>query len=227
MASKLSRRYLSFTDRTGEVAFAIIMVIIINGYVALSDLNSGFLYIVVVNIGACAGWGFIDGFIYAISSSIERNNLNHKIKALKKISQESDALDENKIVDLVENNMGDDDFFNSFSQDGRDAIAKNIVHYAHETIAREDKVITKDEALGWLSINFIYLTVGFLLALPFLVFHDKLLAWFISNILGVTWLFWYGVQLGTSVGKYRAALGLSMAAIGVAFIAVSYLVWVG
>ncbi len=80
-----AKRYLSFTDRTGEIAFAVFMVIIINGYVALSNLNTGFTYIVVVNIGACTGWGFIDGFLYAITSSIERNNLRNKLEAMKKI----------------------------------------------------------------------------------------------------------------------------------------------
>ena len=53
MAIFLLMKYLSFVDRVGEVAFAVLMVIIINGYVALSDLNTGFGYIVVVNLGAC------------------------------------------------------------------------------------------------------------------------------------------------------------------------------
>jgi hypothetical protein len=48
----LARRHLSYTDRTGETAFAVIMVMIINGYIALSKLNTGFLYIVFVNLGA-------------------------------------------------------------------------------------------------------------------------------------------------------------------------------
>ncbi len=42
----MAKRYLSYSDRTGEITFAVLMVIIINGYVALSDLNSGFGYIV-------------------------------------------------------------------------------------------------------------------------------------------------------------------------------------
>jgi VIT1/CCC1 family predicted Fe2+/Mn2+ transporter len=227
MTSKLARKYLSFTDRIGEVAFAVIMVIIINGYVALSNLNSGFLYIVVVNIGACAAWGFIDGFIYAISSSIERNNLNNKIFALKKISGELQSESTDKVVALVESKMGDDDFFNSFDEGGKKAIANNIVHYAPQATVQDNKVFTKEDVLGWFSINLIYLTVGFLLALPFFVFPDKLVAWFVSNLIGVAWLFWYGFQLGRSVGKYKIALGFGMSAIGILFLIVSYIAWVG
>jgi hypothetical protein len=47
------------------------------------DLNSGFGYIVAVNLGACFGWGVIDGLIYAVSSSIERNNIRSKLLLLK------------------------------------------------------------------------------------------------------------------------------------------------
>lgn len=227
MTSKIARRYLSATDRTGEIAFAIIMVIIINGYVALSDINTGFFYIVIVNIGACVAWGFIDGFIYAISSAIERNNLHNRMLAMKKLAQKSDNAVQSRILEAVERNMQNDAFFSSFSQEGKDAIAKNIVRYAPQATVEENKIITKEEALGWLSINLIYLAVGFLLALPFLVFPDKLLAWLISNITGVGWLFWYGVQLGRSVGKHKIALGFSMSAIGIVFLVVSYVVWVG
>ena len=98
------------------------MVIIINGYVALSDLNTGFLYIVFVNLGACAGWGFIDGFIYAISSSIERNNIRNKLKFLKSLSAEKDQ----NILDKVTSSL-DDTFLVSFDQDGKEAIAKDII----------------------------------------------------------------------------------------------------
>lgn len=217
-------RYLSYTDRTGEIAFAVIMVIIINGYVALSNLNSGFLYIVAVNLGACGGWGFIDGFIYAISSSIDRNNLRNKLLFLKNLSQEKDETYQKKLADKVEKQL-DDSLLSSFSEEGKKEITKNIITYAPQATVEKNILITKDEALGWLSIIGIYLTVGFLLALPFLVFPDKILAWFISNLIGVGWLFWYGVQLGRSVGKAKLVLGFSMAAVGIAFLVISYLVW--
>ena len=220
----MASRYLSYTDRTGEIAFAVFMVIIINGYVALSNLNTGFLYIVAVNLGACGGWGFIDGFIYAISSSIDRNNLRNKLLFLKGLTQEKNLANQEDLAGKVEKQL-DDTFLSSFSDEGKKEIAKNIVTYAPQATIEKNKLITKDEALGWLSIIGIYLTVGFLLALPFLVLPDKLLAWFISNFLGVIWLFWYGVQLGRSVGKDRLLLGFSMAAIGVVFLVVSYLVW--
>jgi len=222
----LARRYLSYTDRTGEIAFAVLMVIIINGYVAISNLNTGFLYIVVVNLGACAGWGFIDGFIYAISSSIERNNLRNKLTLLKRIVREQNNSNNKAVMEKVESNL-DDTFFSSFNKEGKEAVAKDIVTYVSEASLEDNKVITKEDALGWLSIILIYLTVGFLLALPFFVFSNKVLAWLISNLSGVVWLFWYGFQLGKSVGKYRIALGFSMSAIGLSFLIISYIVWVG
>ena len=214
----MASKYLSFADRTSEIAFAVIMVVIINGYVALSDLNSGFLYIVVVNLGACAVWGIIDGLIYAISSSIERNNVRNKLLMLK-----SSAKGEN-VVDSVKNSL-DDTFLAGFDDEAKEAIAKEIINHVPHTDLGENKVITKQEAMGWLSIIGIYLFVGFTLALPFLVLHDKVLAWLISNIGGISWLFWYGVQLGKTAGKNRWFLGVLMAVISIVFLALSYFVW--
>ncbi len=221
MARRLIRKNLSFTDRIGEVAFAVIMVIIINGYVALSDLNSGFLYLVFVNIGACAGWGFIDGFIYALSSSIERNNIRNKLTFLKTLKTENDP----EILDKVESSL-DETFLVSFDKEGKEAVAKDIIANVNQASLKNDRILTKDDLLGWLSIILIYMATGFTLALPFLVFSDKLFAWFISNSLGILWLFWFGVQLGKSAGRYRFLLGLLMSGVGIGFLVVSYIVWV-
>jgi VIT1/CCC1 family predicted Fe2+/Mn2+ transporter len=221
LARRLIRKNLSFTDRIGEVAFAVIMVIIINGYVALSDLNSGFLYLVFVNIGACAGWGFIDGFIYAISSSIERNNIRNKLKFLKTLKTENDP----EILDKVESSF-DETFLVSFDKEGKEAVAKEVIANVNQASLKKDRILTKDDILGWLSIILIYIITGFTLALPFLVFSDKLFAWFISNSLGILWLFWFGFQLGKSAGRYRFLLGLLMSGVGIGFLVVSYIVWV-
>jgi VIT1/CCC1 family predicted Fe2+/Mn2+ transporter len=217
----LFSKYLSYTDRTGEIAFAVLMVIIINGYVALSNLNTGFVYIVAVNLGACLGWGVIDGLIYAVSSSMERNNTRNKLVTLKGCLKAPDILEQ------VKTSL-DDTFLATFSEEGKNAVAKDIMNYVSDAKLEENsRVLTKEEILGWLSIVGIYLTVGFLMALPFLVFPDKLLAWFISNFFGVAWVTWYGIQLGQSAGKNRWLLGLIMALVAVGFLAGSYVVWSG
>lgn len=214
----MASKYLSFADRTSEIAFAVMMVIIINGYVALSDLNSGFAYIVIVNLGACALWGIIDGLIYAVSSSIERNSNRNKLLAIKT------AAKDESILSGVKKSL-DETFLKGLDDEAKENISKEIIKHAPHTDWVKSKVITKDEAMGWLSIIGIYMFVGFLLALPFLVLHDKILAWFISNVFGVSWLFWYGAQLGKISGKNRWVFGVLMAAISIAFLALSYFVW--
>ncbi|MGD6850626.1 MAG: hypothetical protein ACQCN6_01035 [Candidatus Bathyarchaeia archaeon] len=213
-------KYLSYTDRTGEAAFAVLMVIIINGYVALSNLNTGFVYIVAVNLGACLGWGVIDGLIYAISSSIDRNNNRKKLIQLKASSKNPNALEQ------VKKNL-EDTLLVSFSEEGKNAVAKDIITYVPEATLSKNKLLTKDEVLGWLSIIGIYMTVGFLMALPFLVFPNKEWAWFISNAFGVAWVTWYGVQLGKSAGKNRWLIGIIMGLVAVGFLVGSYIVWSG
>jgi len=217
----LARRYLAYTDRTGETAFAVIMVMIINGYVALSKLNTGFLYIVMVNLGACAAWGFIDGFVYSISESMDRNNNRKKLLLLKSFKPEDkDQLA--KAKDALQ-----DTFLAAFNDKGKKAIAKALIANAPSASVEESRIINKEEILGWLSILLIFLTTGFLLALPFLVLPNKISAWLVSNLAGSAWLFWYGVQLGNSVGKHRLLLGVFLATVGIAFLFTSYLVWSG
>lgn len=211
-------KYLSYVDRIGEVAFAVIMVIIINGYVALSDLNSGFLYIVAVNLGACLSWGTIDGLIYALSSSMERNTLRNKLLALK------GCLNCENTVGLVKSNLNDT-FLAGFDETGKEAIAKEIIAHVPNATIEKNKVLTKQEVFGWLSIIGIYMVVGVLLALPFLVLEQKILAWIISNAVGVAWVFWYGMKLGESAGKNRWLLGIVMAVVSILFLIISYLTW--
>ncbi len=197
------------------------MVMIINGYVALSNLNTGFVYIVVVNLGACAFWGFIDGFIYSISKSIERNTNRKKLLLLKTLNAENSQ-------ELSQaSNLMDDTLLANFDGKGKEAITKVILENAANTSVEENKILNKEELLGWLSIILIYVTTGFALALPFLVLPDKINAWLVSNAAGSAWLFWYGVQLGKSAGKYRMLLGVFLVAIGISFLGLSYFVWSG
>ncbi|MDR0493961.1 MAG: hypothetical protein LBH74_10075 [Nitrososphaerota archaeon] len=196
------------------------MVIIINGYVALSDLNTGFLYIIAVNLGACLSWGTIDGLIYAISSAMERNNSRNKLIQLRNCLRCPDTVEQIK-------NSFDDTFLANFDDDGKTAIAKEVMMHIPRTNLVKNQLLTKKEILGWFSIIGIYMTVGLMLALPFLVFPNKLLAWVLSNTLGVTWVTWYGVQLGKSAGKNRWLLGAVMATVSILFLAGSYFIWSG
>ena len=218
MAIILASKYLSYTDLTGEVAFAVIMVIIINGYVALSDLNTGFLYIVGVNLVACVGWGIIDGLIYAVSGSIARNSIRNKLLTLKS-SANLEVSIENAKTSL------DDTFLADFDEKGKEAIAKEIITHVPDSSLSNSQLMTKAEAMGWLSIIGIYMLTGFLLALPFLVMQHKLLAWLASNLCGTAWLFWYGVQLGKFAGRNRWLIGFVMGLTGIIFLVISYIVW--
>jgi VIT1/CCC1 family predicted Fe2+/Mn2+ transporter len=119
----------------------------------------------------------------------------------------------------------DDTFLEGFDENGKKAVAQQLIDHVGDAQLGESKVLTRNEVGGWLSIIGIYLTVGFLMALPFLILPDKLIAWIFSNSLGVAWVAWYGVQLGKAVGKYRWLMGLILAAVGISFLIVSYIVW--
>ncbi|MCW4024721.1 MAG: hypothetical protein NWF01_06770 [Candidatus Bathyarchaeota archaeon] len=218
MPSSSKHHSLSYSDRTGEMAFAVLTVIIINGYVALSDLNASFMYIVTVNLGACIGWGIIDGLLYATSSSVERNNYIKTILKLK-------SSIKNEVIEKQIKKSLDSTFISTFNEKGKDAITKDIIAYLPSASLEESTpryLFTKDDVRGWISIVGIYLVAGVLLALPFLVFEDKFFAWLVSNVAGVIWLFLYGVQLGKLSGKNPLAIGLIMVLVTVVIYVASY-----
>ena len=218
MLSSSKSHVLSYSDRTGEMAFAVLTVIIINGYVALSDLNTGFMYIVTVNLGACIGWGIIDGLLYATSSSIERNDFMKTILKLK-------AQIKNENIDAKIRKSLDSTFLVTFSEEGRDAITKDIITYLPEASLDESTprhLFSKNDVLGWLSIIGIYLVAGILLALPFLVFENKFFAWLVSNVAGLIWLFFYGVQLGKLSKKNPLLIGTIMVMVSAVIYVASY-----
>jgi len=183
MGLRLGRKYLAYTDRAGETAFAVFMVMIINGYVALSKLNTGFHYIVLVNLGACACWGFIDGFIYSISKSIERNIDRKKLLLLRSLKPQETG-------DLIKaKTMLQETFLADFDEKGKETIAKDMVANASTISVEGGRRIEKEEMYGWISIMFIFLATGFVLALPFLILPNKINAWLVSNAAGSAWLF--------------------------------------
>ena len=106
--------------------------------------------------------GIIDGLINAILSSIERNGLRNKLMMLK-----SSVKGKNVLVSVKKNL--EDTFVGRLDEEGKEAIAKDIVTHVPHVSLGEGKAITRKEVMGWLSILGIYLTIGFLLALPFLV----------------------------------------------------------
>jgi len=115
----------------------------------------------------------------------------------------------------------------SFDEAGKTAIAKEVMTHIPRTNLMKNQLLTRKEIAGLLSIIGIYMTVGFVMALPFRVFSNKLLAWVLSNTLGVTWVTWYGMQLGKNAGKNRWLLGAAMAVVSILFLVGSYFVWSG
>ena len=126
-------------------------------------------------------------------------------------------------MDIVKDNINDS-FLAGFDDKGKEAIAKDIITNVPNASLEENKVFPKKELMGWLSIISIYLAVGFLLATSFLVLNNKVFAWFVSNGVGVAWLFSYGVQLGKVAGKKRWLFGALLAVLSISFLAWSYFV---
>jgi VIT1/CCC1 family predicted Fe2+/Mn2+ transporter len=194
------------------------MVVIVNGYVSLSELNTGFLYIVAVNVGACVAWGFIDGFLYLLSSTMELNASRILLRRLRSEPDKTNAKQE------LSKNL-DGTFLQALPPEGRNAVAEAALRHLPDVGIEEPHFVSKKVALGGLSIFLIYLSVGVILSLPFLLIPNKVVAWLVSNSIGIAWLFWFGAKLGQSAGRSRWLSGLVLAVFGIVFLALSYFVW--
>jgi hypothetical protein len=218
MARRFAKRNLSFTDLISEAAEAVYMVVIINGYVALSNLNTQFYYIIGVDIGACIGWGFIDGFTYAIGGSIDRGNQANLIRKIQSEKNPQKAID-NVVEEL------DDTFVSRYSDENKNSIAAEIVKDSAAVSDAKHRFMTSDELKGFAAIMLVYLVAGIGLSLPYLIFENKLHAWYVSNFLGIIWLFYYGFRVGRITGGKSLLIGLLTSSAGIAFLIISYLIY--
>jgi len=209
---------MSLTDWVTEAAEAVYMVVIINGYVAISQLNTQFLYIVALDIGACLGWGFIDGFTYAIGNSIDRGKQADLIQEIDSKNSSSKAID--SIVEEL-----DDTVLSGLSNEKKRTLAADLVENSAEIPPIQRGFFTKEDWLGLVSIMGTYLSAGFVLSFPYLVFPNKLDAWFVSNTVGIIWLFVYGYKVGNFAGGKRILIGLLTASAGIVFLFLSYIVY--
>jgi VIT1/CCC1 family predicted Fe2+/Mn2+ transporter len=218
MARRFASKHLDYSDLVTESAIAVYMVIIINGYVSLSQLNTEFYYILAVDLGACLAWGFIDGFTYGISGSIERGN---QAKVIQMIQNEKDS--ERAINEVVE--KLDDTFVEQYSEAAKISIASEILKNSSTVSAVKKGFMTREDLGGMASIIALYLAAGVILSFPYIILPNKIDAWALSNGLGIAWLFFYGYRVGGILGEKRILIGFVTMSAGIVFLTVSYLVY--
>jgi len=218
MARRFAKRHLDFTDLISEAAIAVYMVVIINGYVALSQLSTQFYYILAVDIGACVAWGFLDGFTYAIGGSIDRGQETTLIRDIQSEKSSDKAVD--KIIEDL-----DDTFLSRFTPKAKRTIALEVLKNSTEASIPKQHFMTREDLGGLASIIGIYLTAGVALSIPYVIIPNKIDAWILSNVLGIAWLFYYGFTVGKIVGTKRVLIGLFTATAGIIFLVLSYLTY--
>jgi hypothetical protein len=214
--NRFAGKHLDFTDLITEAAVAVYMLVIINGYVALSQLNTEYYYIVTVDIGACIGWGLIDGFTYALGNSIDRGNQNSLLKRLKT------GKDRERSVDEVVKEL-DATFVSQFSESAKRDVASKVLDDLADSTAKKPGFMTKEDLAGLASILEIYVVAGIAMSVSYIIVPDKFDAWLVSNLIGVAWLFSYGYNIGKLMGRRRIPIALLTSVVGIVFLVISYL----
>jgi len=218
LARRFARKHLGFRDLITEAAVAVYMLVIINGYVALSQLSTQYYYIVAIDIGASLGWGLIDGFTNLMGESIDRGNQADLVKKIQ--SEKAPDRSVHTILEELE-----DTFIARFTSQGKRNIATNVLENSPGASSEKKGFATREDLAGLASILAIYLTAGLALSVPYVVLPDKLGAWLVSYVLGIAWLFYYGYTVGRLAGQKRVLVGLLTAGAGIAFLIISYAVY--
>jgi hypothetical protein len=217
-ARRFARKHLDITDLLSEAVEAVYMVVIIGGYVALAQLNTEYLYIVAVNIGACIGWGVIDGLAYIIANAVDRGN---QVELIQKI--QSERSPERSSYDVIEEFDGT--YLSNLSDETKKKIAAEISGDLVGVSIKKGRFATRDDLAGFGAIIGIYLSAGIILSLPYFIFPNKVDAWLVSNSIGTVWLFFFGYRVSRITGGKRVLIGLLTAGAGILFLVVSYHLW--
>ncbi|MFI5420514.1 MAG: hypothetical protein ACHQ1H_06065, partial [Nitrososphaerales archaeon] len=189
MARRFTREHLGLADLITESAVAVYMVVIINGYVALTDISTSFYYIVALDIGASLAWGLIDGFTSAIGTSADRGRQATFVDKLRKEAKSDQAITE--VVEEL-----DDTFLSRFSNEGKRNVASEVLKNSERASDAKPTFFNREDFDVLTAIVAVYLTAGIALSLPYVLLPNKVDAWALSNIIGIAWLFYFGYSVG-------------------------------
>jgi hypothetical protein len=206
--AKLPDRILDPMDRISEVLFGLIMALTFT--CTLGVASAEVRTMLIGALGCNLAWGIIDGGVHLLA------RLNEGGRAMQNWRAIRDAADADTAQEIVVNALPPL-LVSVLSPAQVELIWQKLSQLPEPARPR----LTKSDWLGALGICVLSFLSTFPIVVPFLLISDARLALRMSNAVAIAMLFLCGFIFGHYSGFRPAAMGLSMVALGGAFVAVA------
>jgi len=210
--AKSCKRPLEPIERLSEILFGLIMVLTFTCSISVTELRLEEVNTVLIAaIGCNLAWGIIDAFMYLLACFVERGR---SICALRSIRQTTDPEAAHGVIaaampPLLASVMPREAF-----EEIRNKLTRLPEPSAHPTITKEDWI-------GGIAVFLAVFLSTFPVVIPFLLISDAGLALRTSNGVAVLMLFLTGYGLGHYGGYRPWRMGVWMALVGSALVALT------
>ena len=210
--TRSSKRPLEPVDRISEIWFGLIMVLTFT--CSLSVTTAGREEVRTMLIGAVGcniAWGILDSFMYLLGCFVERGRNISALQALRKAADPGAAqrIIADAMPPLLASTLSPTDF----------EVIRQKLNQLPDPPAHPR--LTWREWLGGFAVFFAVFLSTFPVVIPFLLVNDARLALRISNGVAVVMLFLTGYAFGRYAGYRPWRMGLLMAVIGSALVALA------
>lgn len=209
--SQARKRLLDPIERSSEILFGLIMVLTFTGSFRASGADHDSVdRMLLAALGCNLAWGIIDAVFYLIATFSQRN---HNLGLLREVQGASPSSGRRLINDAI-----NDDLASVLTDTEVESIRARMVQLpkprAHARLRRHDYLA----ALGVFLLVFLS---TFPVVLPFVFMRDPMRSLRVSNVLGVTMLFFTGITYGKHAGYRAWMVGAVMVLLGIALVALT------
>ncbi len=202
-------RVLDPIDRASEAIFGVLMAMTFTGSLsAATAAREDIRTMLLTAIGCNLAWGLTDGVMYLVAAVVEKRR---RVTLLRSVRQTTDLQAAHRMIadELTERLAG------GAQEETLEAIRKALV-----AVPEAKTALTTRDYKAALGVFAIVVLATFPVVVPFLFMRDVYAAMRASNGLAVATLYAYGHLLGKYAGGKPWLYGVTIAAVGMALVAV-------
>jgi hypothetical protein len=210
--SMSERRFLDPLERTLEVLFGVIMVVVFTGSITIADAASDVRGVLIAAIGCNVAWGVVDAVMYLMTTFAERSRglaLLNSIRAAR-APQPAHAA----IAEVLPRGLSA-----MLSATEFEAVRQRLA--AVDSTPRAS--LTRDDYLAAVGVFLLVFASTLPVVVPFYLMNDLGTAMITSQVVAIAILFVMGWRLADYAGRPRWRTALSMVTIGVVLSVITYL----
>jgi hypothetical protein len=205
------RRFLDPLERTLEVLFGIIMVVVFTGSISVTDASSDVHEVLIAAVGCNIAWGIVDAVMYLMTTFAERSRgllMLQSIRHARDPQAAHSAIAETLPAGLAA----------MLSPDEFEVVRQRLA--AVDTTPRAR--LERDDFLGAVGVFLLVFVSTLPVVAPFYLMNNLRPAMRTSQVIAIALLFVMGWRLGNYAGRPPWRTGLVMVAIGAALSALTY-----